>query len=61
MKLATLVLATTALAYAVTMSAVLAAKDEIKPLVHVPKTWEAAVEEAKKYNMPLVVHSHGWY
>jgi hypothetical protein len=37
------------------------AKDEPKPFVKVPKTWEAAVDEAKKLNLPIVVHSHGWY
>lgn len=60
MRIATLVLAGTGLAYAITMGAALAGKDEIKPIVKVPKTWDAAVEEGKKYNLPIVVHSHGW-
>lgn len=25
------------------------------------KTWDAAVEEAKLLNLPIVVHSHGFY
>ena len=42
------------------LSIALAGKDDPKPFVHVPKTWEAAVEEAKTLNLPIVVHSHGW-
>ena len=61
MRFATLVLAAAGLAAALTAGAVQAGKDEIKPFVHVPKTWEAAVEEAKKFNLPIVVHNHGWY
>jgi hypothetical protein len=58
MRLTTLVLATCVLAAGV--GAALAAKDEVKPFIHVPKTWEAAVDEAKTLNIPIVVHSHGW-
>ncbi len=36
-------------------------KHEIKPTVTFAKTWEAAVEEAKLLNLPIVVHSHGFY
>lgn len=36
-------------------------KPEIKPIVPFAKTWDAAVEEAKLLNLPLVVHSHGFY
>ena len=25
------------------------------------KTWEAAVEEAKELNVPIVIHYHGYY
>src|SRR5262245_16439959 len=34
-----------------------------KPVTSVSyaKTWEAAVEEAKLLNMPIVVHNHGFY
>lgn len=32
-----------------------------KPTVHFAPTWEAAVEEAKALNVPIVVHSHGFY
>jgi hypothetical protein len=35
--------------------------DKIKPSVEYAKTWEAAVEEAKLLNVPIVVHSHGFY
>ena len=61
MRIATLVLAATATAATLTMGVALAAKDEVKPIVHVPKTWEAAVAEAKTLNVPIVVHSHGFY
>jgi len=36
-------------------------KDDIKPSVTYAKSWETAVEEAKTLNVPLVVHSHGFY
>jgi hypothetical protein len=39
----------------------LAGKTEIKPIVKLPKTWEAAVAEGKLLNLPIVVHSHGFY
>ena len=35
--------------------------DKPKPTVEFAKTWEAAVAEAKLLNVPLVVHSHGFY
>ena len=57
MRIANLVLASVALAGALTVAV---AKDDPKPFIHVPKTWEAAVEEAKSLNVPIVVHSHGW-
>jgi hypothetical protein len=60
MRIATLMLTVAGIAAGMSMSAALAAKDEIKPFIKVPKTWDAAVEEAKKYNLPIVVHSHGW-
>ena len=37
------------------------AKDDIKPFIHCPKTWEKAIEEGKALNLPIVVHSHGFY
>lgn len=62
MRIATVVLAAAALAGALSMGAVLAGgKDEPKPIVNVPKTWDAAVAEAKTLNLPIVVHSHGFY
>lgn len=36
-------------------------KHDIKPQVTYAKSWDAAVEEAKTLNVPLVVHSHGFY
>ena len=36
-------------------------KHKIKPQVTYAKSWDAAVEEAKTLNVPLVVHSHGFY
>jgi len=60
MRIATLVTAAAGIALVMTMGSALAGKDEIKPFVHVPKTWDAGVEEAKKLVLPIVVHSHGW-
>ena len=37
------------------------AKEKVKPSVDYAKTWEAAVAEAKLLNVPIVVHSHGFY
>ena len=37
------------------------AKEKIRPTVPFARTWEAAVEEAKLLNVPIVVHSHGFY
>jgi len=37
------------------------AKDKPKPSVVYAKTWDAAVAEAKLLNVPIVVHSHGFY
>ena len=31
-----------------------------EPSVAYAKTWDAAVEEAKLLNLPIVVHSHGF-
>ena len=36
-------------------------KEQPKPSVTYAKTWDAAVEEAKTLNVPMVVHSHGFY
>jgi predicted metal-binding protein len=36
-------------------------KVKLKPQVTYAKTWEAAVQEAKDLNVPIVVHSHGFY
>lgn len=37
-----------------------AGKPKLKPSVTYAKTWEAAIEEAKTLNLPVVVHSHGF-
>ncbi|MBK6940523.1 MAG: hypothetical protein IPH13_10030 [Planctomycetes bacterium] len=36
-------------------------KPKLKDSVKFAKTWEAAVAEAKLLNLPIVVHSHGFY
>jgi len=36
-------------------------KPKIKDTVTFAKTWDAAVEEAKLLNVPIVLHSHGFY
>ena len=38
-----------------------AKKDKIKPSVSYAKSWDKAVEEAKELNVPIVLHSHGFY
>jgi hypothetical protein len=38
-----------------------AGKAKPKETVQFAKTWEAAVEQARLLNVPLVVHSHGFY
>jgi imidazolonepropionase-like amidohydrolase len=51
-----------ALALVAAAGAVALAKDaEPKPQVTYAKSWDKAVEEAKALNLPLVVHSHGFY
>jgi len=37
------------------------AKPKVKPTVTFAKSWDAAVAEAKLLNVPMVVHSHGFY
>ena len=36
-------------------------KDAPKPCVAFAKTWPSAIEEAKALNVPIVLHSHGFY
>jgi hypothetical protein len=36
-------------------------KEEPKATVTFAKSWDAAVEEAKLLNLPIVIHSHGFY
>lgn len=37
------------------------AKPKVKPSVTYAASWDAAVEEAKLLNVPIVVHSHGFF
>ena len=37
------------------------AGDKPKPTVTFARSWEAAIEEAKLLNVPIVVHSHGFF
>lgn len=37
------------------------AGEQPQPSVNYAKSWETAVEEAKTLNLPIVVHSHGFY
>lgn len=49
------------LALAATLSQTgLAGKTKIKPSVTYATSWEAAIEEAKLLNVPIVLHSHGF-
>jgi len=43
------------------LAAPTAAKPKIKPTVEFALSWDEAVAEAKLLNLPLVVHSHGFY
>ena len=50
------------LAWAVAGSPALAQKKpKIKETVGFAPSWKAAVEEAKLLNVPIVLHSHGFY
>lgn len=49
------------LAVAALLGAEAAGKEKIKPSVTYAKSWDAAVEEAKLLNVPIVLHSHGFY
>lgn len=60
MRIAAVVAVSLVVAAVASMGQAIAGKDEIKPFISVPKTWEAGVDEAKKLVLPLVVHSHGW-
>jgi len=48
-------------AAALLVQAAEAGKPKIKPSVTYAKSWEAAVEEGKLLNVPIVLHSHGFY
>jgi hypothetical protein len=53
-------LARVALAVTLLSGAAFAA-DKIKPTVTFATSWDAAVEEARLLNVPIVVHSHGFF
>lgn len=53
--------ATLALLLGASQPGVAGGKDRPKPSVNFAKTWEAAVEEARLLNVPIVVHRHGFY
>ena len=49
---------------AVALGGIAVAKDkkpDIKPSVTYAKSWDKAIAEAKLLNVPIVVHSHGFY
>lgn len=46
---------------AVSPDALAQKKAKIKDTVAFATTWEAAVEEARLLNVPIVLHSHGFY
>ena len=48
-------------ALAIAGTAAAGGKPEPKTSVTLAKTWEAAVEEAKSLNVPIVVHNHGMF
>ena len=53
-----------ATAATITLAAALgtaAGGDKPEPSVTYAASWDAAVEEAKLLNLPIVVHSHGFY
>ena len=43
------------------LASLASAGPKVKPSVRYAKSWEAAIAEAKLLNVPLVVHSHGFY
>lgn len=43
------------------LSATAGSKDKPAPSVTFARTWDAAVEEAKLLNLPIVIHNHGFY
>jgi hypothetical protein len=56
-----LIASAAALLAAVATVAAAGGKDEPKPTVKFARTWEAAIAEGKALNVPIVVHSHGFY
>jgi hypothetical protein len=61
MRIATFVTTAVVVGAVLAMGQALAGRDEIKPFIKVPKTWQAAVEEGKQLNTPIVWHNHGWH
>jgi len=54
-------LALAALAAVLAVPALAGGKPEPVTSVTLAKSWDAAVEEAQLLNVPIVVHSHGFY
>ncbi|MCK6461903.1 MAG: hypothetical protein L6Q95_18640 [Planctomycetes bacterium] len=54
-------LSAAALALAATLVTAGGGKEKPEPSVTYARSWDAAVEEAKLLNVPIVVHSHGFY
>lgn len=54
-------LALTAVVASATLAAPAGGKPKIKPTVEFARSWDEAVAEGKLLNLPLVVHSHGFY
>ena len=46
---------------AVLLAAPAVAADKPKPTVRFARSWDQAVEEARLLNVPIVLHSHGFY
>jgi hypothetical protein len=56
-----LLIAAAGAALALPVLAAAAGKPKLKETVKFAQSWEAAIEEARLLNVPLVVHSHGFY
>ncbi len=60
-RLAILIILTGLALATATTDAVAQKKHKIKPSVAYAQSWDAAQAEAKLLNVPMVVHSHGFY
>jgi hypothetical protein len=57
----TLFLAPLALVAGIAATGRASGADRPEPSVTFARSWEAAVEEARLLNVPIVIHSHGFY